>query len=75
MRVQIIAAYYDDAGAPIWTYEHGENVPRTGDAEEMALTALGVLHRQLGTANEAIGEQAKADLKRIQDEAGEREDP
>ena len=68
MQIQVLAVALNDEGAPIWNYNHLEVVPSTGDAEQMALVATGMLTDHLHDAKEAIAEQSSADLKLLQDE-------
>lgn len=65
MRIEVLVVYLDDEGRPIWGYTHAENVPSTGDAEQNALTAAGLLNDHVDGAKAAIGAQSAADLDRL----------
>lgn len=65
MRIEVAVVYLDPEGRPIWGYQHGENVPDTGDPEQNALAATGMLTAHLDGAKAAVTAQSNADLKRI----------
>lgn len=70
MRIEVAVVYLDDEGRPLWSYSHGEGVPGTGDPEQNALAAAGMLTAHLDGAKAAITAQSNADLKRMKDGPG-----
>lgn len=73
MRIQVLALYFDGDGNPIWNYQHIEEVPYTGDPEQMALAARGLLDQHLDGAKKAIATQSDTDLKQMGEGDGSRE--
>lgn len=65
MRIEVAVVYLDDQGRPLWSYSHGETVPSTGDPEQNALAATGMLTAHIDGSKAAITAQSNADLKRL----------
>lgn len=68
MITRVIVVYEDDTGRALWGYEHNETVPHSGDAEQMALVAVGQLVEHVDKARESVVAQAKVEVKNIPDD-------
>lgn len=63
MQVNVVLSYLDDEGRPVWLYSHSENIARSGDLEQMTLTAAAELDLRIQEGSASMSKQAGEDLE------------